>query len=425
MRRTLLLVTALLAGLTLPASSPAQTDVRWIVDGAGFGHGIGMSQYGAYGMAQQGFDYRQILSHYYTGTEIGSARGQTIRVLLGDGRGTVKFDSATRVGTKALDPAKAYTATSRNGKVKIAGVGTFSAPVRVRVTAIRFLGTTMNGITNGRFRSYLELRPSSYGGLTVVNALGIDNYVKGVVSGEMPSSWSPDALKAQALAARTYALTTDRGGPVFDQYPDTRSQVYRGVTGETAATNAAVSSTAGEVVTYQGTPAVTYFFSTSGGRTENIENSFIGAAPKPWLKSVDDPYDTVAPKHTWRLVYTQAQIESRLSGLLKGTFRGIEIVQTGVSPRVVYADIVGSSGRTRITGPTARARLGLFDTWFTVKKVVGTQAKRYKPTSRPRKSKPTAAGSSLQSSGWVQSSPAASPGSSPAESWPWLGSTSK
>jgi stage II sporulation protein D len=419
MRRTLLL-TALLAGLVVPA--PASAATRWVADGAGFGHGIGLSQYGAYGMARQGWAYKRILGHYYTGTEIGSARGRTIRVLLGDGRSSVKFDGARGVNGKTLDPAKTYTATRKNGRVKISGVGTFSNLAKVRGIAIRWKGTTMNGVSNGRFRSYLELRPSSSGGLTVVNALGLDNYVKGVISGEVPSSWPAETLRAQAIAARSYALTTDRGGPVFDQYPDTRSQVYRGVKGETATTNAAVEATAGEVVTYQGEVVVTYFFSTSGGHTENVENSFVGAAPKPWLKGVDDPYDDASPKHRWRLVYTQSQITSRLSGYVKGTFRGIEIVQKGVSPRVVYAEVVGSRGRTRITGPTVRARLGLYDTWFTVKKVVGTEAKRYTPTSSERsvpQPTPFASGTSLQSSGWVQSSPATSPGSSQAESWPW------
>jgi stage II sporulation protein D len=415
MRRTVLLI-ALLAGLAVPAQAPAQT--RWVADGAGWGHGIGMSQHGALGFAQNGRSYRDILGHYYTGTEIGSAGGRTIRVLLGDGRGSVKFDGATRVNTKALDPAKTYTATRSGGKVKISGVGSFSNLARVRGNAIRWKGTSMNGVANGRWRSYLELRPSSAGGLTVVNALGLDNYVRGVIAGEMPSSWHAEALKAQAIAARSYALTTDRGGPVFDQYPDTRSQVYRGVTGERPSTNAAVSATAGEVVTYDGAVAVTYFFSTSGGHTENIENSFVGAAPKPWLKGVDDPYDDVSPRHRWRFVYTQSQMQSRLSGLVKGTFRGIKIVQKGVSPRVVYADIVGSSGRTRVTGPTLRARLGLYDTWFTMKKVTGTEAKRYKPTA---KRTPKLQPSALQSSGWVQSSPATSPGSSPAESWQLLG----
>jgi SpoIID/LytB domain protein len=424
MRRTVLL-TALLAVLAVPAAAGAATKTKWVIPGRGFGHGIGMSQYGAYGLANQGYDYRQILAHYYTGTEIGSAGGRTIRVLLGDGRGSIKFDGATGINGTELDPTKQYTATRDGNKVKIAGVDSFDAnPARVRGTAIRFLGTTMNGVANGRFRSYLELRPSAYGGLTLVNALGIDNYVKGVVSGEVPSSWPAETLKAQAVAARTYGLTTSRAGAIFDQYPDTRSQVYRGVNGETAATNAAVEGTSGEVVTYNGNPAVTYFFSTSGGRTENVENVFLGGTPQPWLKSVEDPFDGASPKHTWKFVLTTAQMQSRLSGLVKGKFRGIKIVQRGVSPRVVYADVVGSQGKTRVTGPTLRTRLGLFDTWFRVKKVTGSAAKRYK-TSAPPQGQPAGGSRSLQSKGWVQSSRAASPESSRAGLLQWLESTSK
>jgi stage II sporulation protein D len=411
MRRTVLLITALLAALAVPATAEAAS-TKWVIKGRGFGHGAGMSQYGAYGFATQGYDYRRILSHYYTGTELGSAEGRTVRVLLGDGRGSVKFDGASGINGTELDPAKQYTATRDGGKVKIAGVGSFDAnPAKVRGTVIRFLGTTMNGVRNGGFRSYLELRPSSYGGLTLVNALGIDNYVKGVVSGEVPSSWPAETLKAQAVAARTYAMTTGRGGSIFDQYPDTRSQVYRGVNGETVATNAAVDSTSGQVVTYQGTPAVTYFFSTSGGRTENVENVFIGGVPKPWLKSVEDPFDDASPKHTWKFVLTTSQMQSRLSGLVKGKFRGIKVVQRGVSPRIVYADVLGSRGKTRVTGPTLRTRLGLYDTWFRVRKVTGSSAKRYRTSAPPQRAR-AGGSSSLQSSGWVQSSRAASPESS-------------
>jgi stage II sporulation protein D len=415
MRRMLLLI-ALLAGLAVPATAAAQT--RWVVDGAGNGHGIGLSQYGAYGMAQQGWDYERILRHYYTGTEIGSAGSRTVRVLLGDGRASVKFDGARGVNGKALDPAKTYTATRRNGRVRIAGVGKFSTLAKVRGIAIRWKGTSMNGVSNGRWRSYLELRPSPSGGLTVVNALGLDNYVKGVIAGEMPSSWHPEALKAQAIAARSYALTTDRGGPVFDQYPDVRSQVYRGVSGERPSTNAATTATAREVVTYEGEVATTFFFSTSGGRTENIENSFIGAAPKPYLKSVEDPYDDISPRHRWKLTFTPSQMQSRLSGYVQGTFRGIEIVKTGVSPRVVTAEVIGSRGRTRISGPALRTRLGLYDHWFTVTKVIGTEARR-KRTSEPKPT-PFDDSPSLQSSGWVRSSRATSPGSSLAASWQLL-----
>ena len=413
-------MTVLLAGLALPATAGAAT--RWVVRGAGFGHGAGMSQYGAYGLALHGTGYRDILGRYYTGTEIGSASGRTIRVLLGDGRASVRFDHARSVGGERLESGVTYTAKSAAGRVKVTGgghtVGTFDAPATVRGDAIRFVGTTMNGIANGSFRDSLELRPSSYGGLTVVNAAGLDDYVRGVVSGEMPSSWPAEALKAQAVAARSYAITTDRGGPVFDQYPDTRSQVYRGVSGETAATNAAVDATTGEIVTYQGAAVVTYFFSTSGGKTENIENVFYGAAASPWLRGVADPYDDASPKHRWRFVFTTSQMQSRLSGLVKGKFRGVKVVQRGFSPRIVWADVVGSRGRTRVRGATLRTRLGLYDTWASFKKVTGESAKRYRPSPPPRK---TDTSTSLQSSGWLPSSPATSSESSREGFWRWLG----
>ena len=94
----------------------------------------------------------------------------------------------------------------------------------------------------------------------------------------MPSSWHIQALRAQAVTARTYALSTSKtNGGVFDQYPDTRSQVYRGVSAETAASNRAVADTSRQILTYGGKPAVTYFFCTSGGKTENVENSFVGS----------------------------------------------------------------------------------------------------------------------------------------------------
>ena len=161
---------------------------------------------------------------------------------------------------------------------------------------IRLMGGAINGISNGTYRSSLELSPGAAGGITAVNALPIDSYVRGVVAGEMPSSWHLEALKAQAVTARTYALATRKNEKLFDQYPDTRSQVYRGVRGETSRSNAAVRGTAGKILTYRGKPAVTFYFSTSGGRTENVELSVPGREPRPWLKSVDDPYDNISPQ---------------------------------------------------------------------------------------------------------------------------------
>ena len=120
----------------------------------------------------------------------------------------------------------------------------------------------------------------------------LERYVRGVVAAEMPASWPLAALEAQAVASRTYALTAHAGGSRFDVYSDTRSQVYRGVAAETASTNAAVSATSrADRHSTPGSPPITYFFASSGGMTENIENSFLGSAPEPWLRGVPDPYE--------------------------------------------------------------------------------------------------------------------------------------
>jgi stage II sporulation protein D len=203
-----------------------------------------------------------------------------------------------------------------------------------------------------------------FAGVNAINAVSLEDYVAGVVSRESPSSWPLEALKAQAVAARTYAVTTSKAGAGFDQYADTRSQVYGGVAAETASTNQAVTATSGQVVTYAGAPVVTFFFSTSGGATEDVENTNLGTEPKPWLKSVKDPYDGVSPKHRWGPIrMTTAQAASELSGLVKGRFKGIRVIRRGVSPRIVTANIVGTGGSTRVSGATLRARFGLNDTW--------------------------------------------------------------
>ena len=112
-------------------------------------------------------------------------------------------------------------------------------------------------------------------------------------------------------------------------------------------------------------PVVTFFFSTSGGRTEDVENTPLGNEPRPWLKSVDDPYDDTSPRHRWGPIRMSAQAGRRASSArcVKGTFRGIEVVRRGRSPRIVEADVIGTRGRTRVTGGQLRARFGLFDSW--------------------------------------------------------------
>jgi stage II sporulation protein D len=378
MRRTVFL-TALCACLAAPAQAPAAS---WVVKGAGFGHGVGMSQYGAYGYAQHGFGHREILAHYYTGTEIGKAGKSRIRVLLQSGRRSVSFSGVDSAGTKRLNAATTYVARPRGAKVVLKTrrgrrAGTFSGVLRLKGPRgfVRLGGTALNGVSGGSYRGAIELRAGG-GRVTAVNLAGLDAYLQGVVPGEMPASWAAEALQAQAVAARTYALGTDAGGAVFDQYPDTRSQVYKGMSAEQPSTNAAVRATSGEVVTYQGALATTYYFSTSGGQTENVENVFYGSPPIPYLRSVKDPYDGGSPRHRWRLRFTGAQMRARLGSLCRGSFRAIKVRKRGVSPRVVLADVVCSRATVRTSGTTLRARLGLYDTWFTVKRASAPASKQ-------------------------------------------------
>src|SRR5207248_3314958 len=210
-----------------------------------------------------------------------------VRVLLKSG--SAAFSGATKVGSQTLNATTTYSVQALSaGSLRLVDpsgrrVGTFSAPLTVsgrRPLAVAGLG---------RYRGSLEFRPGE-GGVETIDALGLDDYVRGVVAAEMPASWTPQALDAQAVAARTFAITSHVGGAAFDLYSDTRSQAYPGVAAETRATNAAVAATSGQIVTYGGKHAITYFFSSSGGYTENAENVF-GGSPDPWLRGVPDPYD--------------------------------------------------------------------------------------------------------------------------------------
>lgn len=367
-RTTTTFLAVTLAALTV--AEAAQGASRFVIRGAGFGHGVGMSQYGTYGFAKRGKDYKFVLAHYYTGTKLSKLSSDpTVRVLLQSG--STSFSGGSNASGRKLAPATTYYVSPTGiGRVALKSstgktLKTFATPLRVTGPGpIRLNGRAQNGLTGARYRGTMEFQSTALG-FNAVNVVGLEDYISGVVGAESPSSWPAEALKAQAVAARTYAITTG-GGTNYDQFADTRSQVYYGVNAEVASTEAAVDATRGQVVTYDGEPVVTYFFSTSGGRTEDVENSFIGSPAKPWLRSVKDPYDSESPRHRWGPYrYTLGQAASKLSGYVKGTFRGIDVTRRGESPRVVYADVVGSGGRVRVTGPTLRARFGLYDTWAT------------------------------------------------------------
>ena len=362
---------AAVAGALLLAA-PVQAASTLTVHGRGFGHGIGMSQYGAYGYAKHGFNYQTILGHYYTGTTLKPlTTSTTVRVLLQTTR-TVRFTNATTAGAKTLSPSQSYSATtsganvtvrSASGKVITKG----ASPLVISPASgdsIKLKGRAIQGLSNGKYRGTIELRGAG-STLSAINALGLEDYVRGVISAESPSTWPQNALRAQAIAARTYAITTSAGTKQgFNQYPDTRSQMYRGVSAEKPSTDEAAAATSGQVVTLNGKPVTTFFFSTSGGYTEDVQNSFLQSKPLNWLRGVSDPFDDISPRHKWTMKFTKSQLKVKLRAYLRGgTFKKITVTQRGVSPRVVKASVISSRGATVVTGAQLRAALGLYDTW--------------------------------------------------------------
>ena len=356
-----------------PAAKPRSASGTLYIRGGGYGHGVGMSQYGAYGFALHGWDYRHILAHYYTGTTIGQANpAQVVRVLLGSR--SAAFAGATRVGTKALDPSITYSVKPlANGQLALINqstrkrIGKFTAPL----TATGAGALSLAGL--GAYRGSLEFRPNGTGGVYTVNVIGLDDYVRGVIAAEMPSGWAPEALEAQAIAARTYAITSDVAGTFYNLYSDSRSQMYRGVSAETPATDAAVAATAGQIVTYQGLPAITYFFSSSGGHTENVEDVWPATTPSPWLRGVDDPYDGAGgnPYHRWTRRFSLRAAARRLGRLVKGKLVRIQVVQRGASPRIISAVVIGTAGATTVSGAQLQRALGLLSTWASFSVVSG------------------------------------------------------
>jgi stage II sporulation protein D len=351
----------------------AQAGVSWLVKGHGFGHGVGMSQYGAYGYAKHGKGYRFILGHYYRGTTIGQVGGvRIVRVLLDIAGGDVGFSGATSACGQALDPARGYEAHRDGSGVKLrnsAGVPLASCGRRLRAAGNGRV--EIAGI--GAYRGALEVVPtdSDPGSLNVINALPIDQYIKGVIPNESPASWPQGALRAQAVAARSFALSVSVGGNGFDLYNDTRSQVYEGLASETASTNLATDATKGQVLMYGGEIVEAYFSACSGGHTESVQNVFFGS-PIPFLVGVPDPYDYYCPLHNWTLRFSGPEISAKLGGYLDGQLQRVVITQRGASPRIVWAKLFGSGGVTKIRGDQLAAALGAYDRWMTfVKEVNG------------------------------------------------------
>ena len=367
--RALLIAATLL--LLAPATAAA-ADV--VIDGRGWGHGVGMSQYGAYGYAlREGRDHQFILGHYYTGSALGTAPATRMRVRLKAARAP-KISGATRAvsGGRRItlrdDRGYRFQALDADRVAVIDGTtGRTRARLRVPVTvtggaSTRLHGAAENGLSNGFYRGRQVLSREG-GRVLAVNHVSLEHYLYGVVPAEMPASWPAEALAAQAVVARSYALTSRSTGLPWDVFADVRSQVYRGVLAEIAASTAAVQATRGEVVTVGGQVAQTFFFSTSGGRTAANEEGF-GGSPISYLRSVEDPHDDLSPVHTWTARFTRREAQRKLGSLVTGRLRGLEVATRSPSGRAATVLVRGSGGDRTVSAASVRTALGLRSTWL-------------------------------------------------------------
>ena len=365
---------------TVPASG------SFTIVGHGFGHGHGMSQYGANGAALKGLKHEGILSFYYPGTALAKTAGW-LRVLISAhtgtdlvvlaqpglilrDRGTNKdYPLPTNLGaTKwrlTVDGAASVVDYKSDvwHRYRPGGLAVLTGDGAFRVTSGTLTLVTSSG--NRVYRDQLNNRspaPGSTGRVTV-NSVTLDNYVKGVVPAEMPASWSPEAVQAQAVAARTYAWWSQAPHPDrYYQICDTSScQVYKGYAGEHPAANAAVDATRGQILRYGGEPAFTQFSASSGGRTS--------AGGFPYLPSKGDPYDawTGNSVHDWSVKVSETTLEKRYPGI--GDLKKIKVTSREGggewNGRVWNVTLVGGSASKVVTGSDLRSVYGLRSTYFT------------------------------------------------------------
>jgi stage II sporulation protein D len=323
-----------------------------------------MSQWGAHGFARRGTSYDRILAHYYRGTTIAKAPISKVRVLLASGQ--QKLTIASEAAFRVRDP---------DGRIRklpagkhVLGVGLRVKPkgAKRRVALewpVVFLPGKEPLRLDRRYRGAIQVDLAG-GRLRAINVVGLEQYLYGVVPAEVPDDWPAEVLKAQAVAARSYAVATRKLGGAFDLFPDVRSQVYRGIDEEEESTNQAVDETAGEVLTYRGRLATTYFHSTSGGRTASVVDVWPDSAPVPYLVSVEDPHDSISPHHTWGPVVVPA---GRMQKVLKAPGRLADVRTTvNASGRVPAVTGVGTLGEASLRGGDFRRELGLRSTWFRI-----------------------------------------------------------
>ena len=369
----------------------------YVFDGHGFGHGIGMSQWGAYGAALAGRTWAQIVDFYYPGTTRTSIGNPKIRVDLrgdlGDSDEVRFFPGGTIGYSKGAEGAAGGTLPSRGsngstilewrvtGPSKVFSTDSTSLDLSYRTGSSwvhftqtgydRYNFTSSAGVINARttagtqapIRGQLRaIRLPQYSRTQPVAYLSMDTYLNGVVPYEAFSTWPLHAQAAQAVAARTYAayaLDHPRLAGVYDICDTISCQVFKGRAWIPAAT-AAIDATDYTALLYAGAPALAMFSASNGGR------SVAGSAP--YLVAQVDPYDDVAGNvsHTWSTTVSVSRIESAWPAI--GSLRGLRITsRSGGGDWGGYVNtmiIEGSSGSVTVSGDQVRGALSLKSRWF-------------------------------------------------------------
>jgi stage II sporulation protein D len=342
-------------GMTKPPYvAPRGSGALFLITGHGWGHGVGMGQWGAEGYALHGFTYEDILTAYYPGTVLSPTTVRKIRVLLADGVKRVTVSSDQPI---AVADANGATHSLPSGSTTLTKALPYPAPLTLSPAR----GATLT--LGNAYRGKLVLSVVK-GKLRAINVVGVQQYLDAVVPSEMPSSWQPDALEAQAVASRSYALAGRKPGAAYDV--PASGQSYAGVAAETPQGNAAVDATKGQVLTYNGAIATAVYSSSSGGRTQSAADAWGGAVP--YLVSVKDPYDGISPNHNWGLLPVTAKDLAAALGLSR---KPVDVTVTrNSSKRVAQLDVItlahGAQTDTLSAGGSVAAALNLRSTWFSV-----------------------------------------------------------
>ncbi len=391
------LVAAILLAGTWGGAAPAGAQQSFTFQGGGWGHGVGMSQYGACGMATAGRSYTQILTHYYSGTKVGSiAEPANLRVLLAEADSFVLTVPAgsTISGVGTIASAATITVKRSGGNAVLSGGVSRTVALPLTVAQQGAMKITPPG---HRFdRGHLVIRASESPSKklrAIVEGLSTRDYLLGL--GEMSASWPAEALKAQATAARTIATykATHSGGADHDLkgYADGAYIGYEmrhGAGSHWSDWVAAIDQTAGKVITYGGAViSSAVYSSSSGGRTANNEIVWGGGNPRSavaYLRGVDDPDDNGCrnSRNSWSLTFTASQLGAKLG---TAAVRSIAISGTiGASGRTDSATITftDTSGVKRsFTGAQLRWKLGLYSTKFTISGATRPKPPAPKPAS--------------------------------------------